>query len=95
MLPVVAFSVKVLPAVLPELDALRAISPALLSSIYTAPLDDAASVVAFTEAGAVKFMPAEPALSVMLAEFRLPVAVMPLLAFEALSMNVEPELAPS
>lgn len=93
MLAPLAFKVNAAPA--PELLAFNVTVVAAVSVMDTVPVDVAVNVVAFIEFGAAKLMPPVPELTLTVAEFRAPVALMPPAAFEALRLKELPELAPN
>jgi hypothetical protein len=80
MLPAVAFKLNALPTVFPELLALRVIVLAAVSVIFTAPVDVAVNVVAFSGFAANAVIPAVPAFKLTVAELSAPPVVMPLAA---------------
>ena len=84
-----AFRAKVVPALAPSCT-----TPAKVSLTFTAPVaSETVNVLAFSVPPVLKSMPPVPAINAVVAEARLPVALMPPAASLALSANEVPELA--
>ena len=89
----VAFKKNVLPGVVPEELALRAMVEPALSEIDTAPVELADRVVALVAFAAETKIPAVPAVRLTVGAVKAPAVVMPLAAWFAFKVNEDPELA--